>query len=44
MKSVKKTSNPGATSKKMPSPRKAPRDTLVEAKEDIKWNKRKKSK
>lgn len=34
---MKKTSDPGKPSKAMPAPRKAPRDTLVEAPEDIKW-------
>lgn len=36
-KEVKKTSKPGEPSKKMPAPRMAPRDTLKEAPEDIKW-------
>jgi hypothetical protein len=40
MAEVKKTSKPGEPSKKMPAPRVAPRNTLVEAPEDIKWKAR----
>lgn len=36
-KEVKKTSKPGTPSKAMPAPKPMPRNTLVEAPDDIKW-------
>jgi hypothetical protein len=36
-KEVKKTSKPGTPAKASPAPKVAPRNSLVEASEDIKW-------